>query len=165
MTSRPLVCLQTQSGASKVDPERSCAFLVKPSTPAGKLPGTDIIKRRPLIFHDENVESLCLQYDVKVAMTFSTLKQLFSHCAGSQPFSLPFEVKPATEWLSGEKRNLLFLGKKLPDRFDLDRNLTERYYKRQIRTIAQFGEDSNFNESKERFFMSCYSFNIRTLNV
>ena len=151
MGSRPLQSLQTHQSASRVNPEQSCAFLVKPSTPAGKIPGTNIIKRRPLVFHDENVESLCLQYDVKVAMTFSTLKNLFAHVAGEQPFSLPFEVRPAEEILTGARKNLLLLGKKLPDRFDLDRNITERYYKRQIRTIAQFGQVSSFDESKEWF--------------
>ena len=69
-------------------------------------------------------------------MTFSTLKQLFQNCASEQRFTIPFEIQPVDDWLSDRRVNLLFIGKKLPDRIELDRNITGRYYKRQLRTLA-----------------------------
>ena len=92
---------------------------------------------------DENLKSLCIQYECKMAMSFSTLKQLFTHLCGEQPFVIPFEIEPTSDWLSGETTNLLICGKKLPDRFDLDRDITHRYYKRQLRTMSQIGQSSN----------------------
>ena len=100
----------------------------------------------PLIFSalkDENLKSLCIQYECKIAMSFSTLKQLFIHLCGERRFVIPFEIEPTSDWLSGEPTNLLICGKKLPDRFDFDRNITHRYYKRQLRTMAQMGQTAN----------------------
>ena len=70
-------------------------------------------------------------------MTASTLKQLFQYCATENQFTIPFEVQTVEDVLSGNPEKILLIGKKLPDRVELDRTITSRYYKRQLRTIAQ----------------------------
>jgi len=83
-------------------------------------------------------------------MSFSTLKYLFTLLGYERgQFSMPFEITPTLDWCSNQMVNLLAIGKKLPDRLDPDRNITSRYYKRHLRTIATGNDSSNIKLSDQ----------------